>query len=37
MVGINSDDWVEQFESSNIIRRVVKHHQSLILQNGNQL
>jgi hypothetical protein len=37
MLGINSDDWVEQFESSNIIRRVVRHHSSLILQNGNQL
>lgn len=35
--GIWSDDWFEQFEACNIIRRVCKHHQSLILQTGNQL
>lgn len=37
LVGVNSDDWFEQFEACNIIRRVCKHHQSLILQTGNQL
>jgi hypothetical protein len=35
--GICSEDWFEQFEACNIIRRVCKHHQSLILQTGNQL
>ena len=34
---MNSQDWDEQFEACNIIRRVCKHHQSLILQSGNHL
>ena len=35
--GINHEDWSEQFEACNIVRRVSKHHQSLILTTGNQL
>mmetsp|Transcript_12270 Transcript_12270/g.19023 ORF Transcript_12270/g.19023 Transcript_12270/m.19023 type:complete len:201 (-) Transcript_12270:854-1456(-) len=36
-LGIHSQDWAEQFEACNIIRRVCKHHQTLILQAGYQL
>lgn len=34
---VKKEDWFEQFEACNIIRRVCRHHQSLILQTGNQL
>jgi hypothetical protein len=35
--GIHSPDWSAQFEACNVIRRVCKHHQSLILATVNQL
>jgi hypothetical protein len=35
--GIYSEDWFDQFEACNVIRRVCKHHQSIILQTGNSL
>lgn len=35
--GIYSPDWFDQFDACNVIRRVCKHHQSLILQTGNSL
>lgn len=35
--GIHSQDWTMQFEACNVIRRVCKHHQSLILGTVNQL
>lgn len=31
---LTSEDWSIQFEGCNIIRRVCKHHQSLVLQNN---
>lgn len=35
--GIHSSDWTQQFEACNVIRRVCKHHQSLIMGTVNQL
>lgn len=29
--GMHSNDWVEQFEACDVIRRVCKHHQSIII------